>query len=157
MTKIAINLQAYVLEISGNEIEIDTDKLAAHADVCEYIFRHGIKQMLGDAYSTHKGTEAEKLAKAMKKLDSLYEGKAVQERGGSDPVKAEMRDMAMADLKAKIKAAGKKFADFDKENVAKALAKLLEANDAAYRKAAEAKLAIKPAKIEADDVMDLLG
>jgi hypothetical protein len=158
MTKISFDTAAYTLAISGNEVKIDADKLAGHAAVCEYIFKHGIKQMLGDAFSTHKGSAEEKLAQAMKKLDSLYEGKAVQERLGGDPVAREMREMAEADVKAKVVAAGKKWADIAKETKAKVIAAQLEKNAEAYRKAAVAKLAIKPKMAEGDDddIMSLL-
>lgn len=158
MTKIEFSSESYTLAISGNEIKIELEKLASHKAVCEYIFRHGIKQMLGDAFSTHKGSDAEKLAKALKKLDSLYEGKAVQERvGGGDPVAREMRSMAEADVVKAIKAAGKKVKDFSKEALAKAIAAKLEKNADAYRKAAEKILAIKPVGVaEDDDILAML-
>jgi hypothetical protein len=160
MTEIKFNTEAkYELAQGGEAIVVDFDKLAKFPEVLGYIMRHGVKQMLGDAYSTHKGDHKEKMAKALKKLDSLYEGKAALERGGADAVGREMREMAEADVKTTVKAAGKKWADIAKETKAKVIAAQLAKNEAAYRKAAEAKLAIKP-KVETsedDDIMALLG
>jgi len=147
-----------VIKISlgkGGEIEVDLDKLQGEA-VKDYIFMYGLKQMLNDVHASEKDAAAKK-GLSQKKLDSLYRGEVAQARGFTgDPVAREMKAMAQADLTAKIKAAGKKLKDFSEENLKAALAKLLEKNEASYRKAAEAKLAIKVEKIDSADIMDLL-
>ena len=82
-----------------------------------------------------------------------------QPRGANgDAVGREMRAMAEADLKGKIRAIGKKVGDFDKKVWAEVVAKQVASNEESYRMAAEAKLAIKPAAVETtDEVMALLG
>lgn len=140
----------------GGEIKVDLDRLQGEM-VKDYIFLYGLKQMLNDVHAGEKEAE-KKIGLSQKKLDSLYRGEIAQARvGGGDPVAREMREMAMADLTAKVKSAGKKLKDFSKEAVQKALAGLMEKNGEAYRKAAEAKLAIKPKAVDTDDIMDLLG
>ena len=64
--------------------------------------------------------------------------------------------MAEADVKAKLKALGKKIGDYKKDVLASVFEKQLAANEAAYRKAAEAKLAIQP-KAEAEINLADLG
>jgi hypothetical protein len=158
MAKIELNVADSAKSPLGKDvsIEIDWTKLAAHSAVCEYILRHGLKQMLGDAYHTTKGSDEVKFAASQKKLDSLYAGNAVQERvGGGDPVAREMREMAETDVRAKVKAAGKKWAEVSKETKIKVIAAQLAKNEEAYRKAAIAKLAIKPKAVDTDDIMDL--
>lgn len=139
----------------GGSITVDISKLEASSAVVEYIFNYGLKQMLNDVHASEKDAAA-KLGLAQKKLDSLYRGEVAQQRvGGGDPVAREMRAMAEADVKTKLKAMGKKVGDYDKEVLAKVYGKQMEANEAAYRKAAEAKLAIKPKSVEVDDIMSL--
>lgn len=160
MTKFAFEMDSKFVVSLGKDAttEVDWDKLAKHPAVLAYIMRHGVKQMLGDAYSTHKGTQAEKIAVATKKLNSLYDGKAVQERGGSDPVGKLMREMATEAVVAFIKSAGKKVKDIDKTKFAKAVKLKLEANADEYRKAAEDILAMKKVEVEdVDGLMELLG
>ena len=65
--------------------------------------------------------------------------------------------MAENDLKAKIRALGKKVGDIDKKVMAELITKQVAANEESYRKAAEAKLAIKPKGIESDISLEDLG
>ena len=150
---------AKVIEISlgkGGSISVDTDKLREHAAVVEYVFNYGLKQMLNDVHASEKDAAA-KLGLSQKKLDSLYRGEVAQQRAaGGDPVMREMRNMAENDLKAKLKTLGKKVADIKKETMQELIGKQVKAGEDAYRKAAEAKLAIKPKGAEVEiDLSDL--
>lgn len=139
----------------GGEIKVDISKLEAFPSVVEYVFNYGLKQMLNDVHASEKDAKA-KLGLAQKKLDSLYRGEVAQARvGGGDPVAREMRAMAEGDIKAKLKALGKKVGDIDKDLLKTAIEKQMAANEAKYRKAAEAKLAIKPEKVGELDLSDL--
>lgn len=143
------------IEISlgkAGSITVDVAKLEASPAVMEYIFNYGLKQMLNDVHASEKDPAA-KLGLSQKKLDSLYRGEVAQARASSgDPVKKEMRAMAEADVKNMARAAGIKLANIPKEKLAAAIDAQLAKNEAKYRKAAEAKLAIK---VEAAPVMDL--
>lgn len=156
--KVSFEITLETLPVGGNSvIDIDMAQLDS-ADVQAYIFRHGLKQMLGDAYSTTKGSHELKFAAAQKKLASLYAGKVAQERGASDPIGKLVREMALDDVKAKVKAAGKKFADLKKETVANAVKAMIEKHGETYRKQAEKIVALKPVKVVDDiDIEDLLG
>lgn len=147
-------------------IEVDAAKF--NEAVKAYIFQYGLKQMLNDVHAgeTKARTaddatrKANKLALVEKKLTSLYNGEVAQARVGAtgSPVEREMRAMAEADIKARLKSLGKKVGDFSKEAFANAIAAHLKAHEAKYRAAAEAKLAIKPnVAAEADDIMALLA
>lgn len=142
----------------AGSIAVDMGKLEQHPAVMEYIVQYGLKQMLNDVHASEKDVAA-KPGLSQKKLDSLYRGEVAQSRAsGGDPVAKEMRAMAEGDLKAKVKLAGKKFSDFDKTVWKTVVDKQLAANEEAYRKAAEQKLAIKPKGLESvDDIMALLG
>lgn len=141
----------------AGSIVVDLNKLQAHPAVVEYVFNYGLKQMLNDVHASEKDPAA-KVGLSQKKLDSLYAGQVAQSReAGGDPVAREMRAMAEADLKAKIKVLGKKVGDIDKKVMAELVAKQVAANEEAYRKAAEAKLAIKPKGIESGISLEDLG
>lgn len=152
----------------AGEIVVDVTALQAMPAVSEYIWNYGIKQMLNDVHAgLTKKVEADdqkrkegKRALVEKKLASLMAGEVAQARVGAtgDPVEREIRAMAETDVKAKIKAAGRKISDFSKESLAAAIAKQAAAHDTTYRPAAIAKLAIKPEAVEtADDIMALLA
>lgn len=141
----------------GGSITVDVEKLEAHPAVVEYIFNYGLKQMLNDVHAGEKDASA-KLGLSQKKLDSLYRGEVAQSReSGGDPIAREMKAMAESDLKAKIKALGKQVGKIDKKVFAELVGKQMAANEEAYRKAAEAKLAIKPKGIEAGISLEDLG
>lgn len=150
MTKVEISLG------KAGSIEVDVAKLRESQAVADYIFMYGLKQMLNDVHASEKDPVAKK-GLSQKKLDSLLRGEVAQARvgGGGDPVAKEMRAMAEADVKAKLKALGKKLSDYEADTLKAVYAKQLAANEEAYRKAAEAKLAIKPKGVEADDIMSL--
>lgn len=141
----------------GGSIVVDVERLEAHPAVVEYVFNYGLKQMLNDVHAGEKEASA-KLGLSQKKLDSLYAGNVAQSReAGGDPVAREMKAMAESDLKAKIKALGKKVGDIDKKVMAELIGKQVAANEEAYRKAAEAKLAIKPKAVEMGISLEDLG
>ena len=150
-----------VLEVSlgkGGSIEVNVDRLHEHPAVVEYIFNYGLKQMLNDVHASEKEPSL-KLGLSQKKLDSLYRGEVAQSRASSgDPVAREMRAMAEADVKDALRKLGKKVSDYTKDTLASVIDKKLEKNEEAYRKAAMAKLAIKPkgADMSAEDVLALL-
>lgn len=150
-----------IVEISlgkAGSVTVDVAKLEANPQVVEYIFNYGLKQMLNDVHASEKDPDAKK-ALSLKKLDSLYAGQVAQTRvgGGGDPVLREMRQMAESDVKAKLKALGKKISDYSKETLAVAYAKQLEAGKAGYEKAAKAKLAIKADAPQDIDLDELFG
>ena len=141
----------------GGEIMVDVAKLAEHDAVVNYVFQYGLKQMLNDVHASEKDPKA-KLGLSQKKLDSLYRGEVAQARVSSgDPVKREMRAMAEVDVKAAMRVAGVKPSDLPKGKLAEIIDAQMAKNEAKYRKAAEAKLAIKVEKVDAVDVMALLG
>jgi hypothetical protein len=156
-------------EFSGGEaglIQVDLAQL--NEAVSAYVFQYGLKQMLNDVHAgeTAKKTpdeatrKANKAALVAKKLASLYAGEVAQARVGQsgDPVMRKMRELAEVDLKAKLKAIGKKVADYDKSVWAKVLDKQVAAKEQAYRKAAEKILSVKVEKAEDDfDIMSVLG
>lgn len=152
----------------GEAGTIDVDQSKFNEAVRAYIFQYGLKQMLNDVHAGETKAKtaddatrkANKLALVEKKLASLYNGEVAQARVGAtgSPVEREMRAMAEADIKARLKSLGKKVSDFTKEAFANAVAAHLKAHEAKYRAAAEAKLAIKPdVAAEADDIMALLA
>lgn len=149
----------------AGSIDVDVTALQAMPAVSQYIWNYGLKQMLNDVHaSVTKKVEADdakraasKRALVEKKLASLMAGEIAQERVGTSgsPVEREMYKMAEADLKAKLPAIGKKVGDFTKEVWASVVTKQMEKGADSYRKAAEAKLAIKPDAVEFD-IMSLL-
>lgn len=152
MTKINLNSEAVTISLGkAGEIQVEVAKLLESEAVVQYIFNYGLKQMLNDVHASEKDPAA-KIGLSQKKLDSLYRGEVAQQRvgGGGDPVKREMLAMAKTDVNAKIKALGKKLGDYDKETLNSVYEKQMAANESQYRKAAEAKLAIKPEKAELD-------
>lgn len=160
------NIMTQVLIGEAGSIEVDESKF--NEAVRAYIFNYGLKQMLNDVHAgeTAKKTpddetrKANKIALVEKKLASLYAGEVAQSRaGGGDPVMREMRAMAEVELKAKLKAIGKKVGDFDAKVWKEVIAKHVMANETRLRPAAEAKLAIKPdtADIDMGDALEFLG
>jgi hypothetical protein len=141
----------------AGELTVDIAKLEKSPAVMEYIFNYGLKQMLNDVHASEKDAAA-KMGLSQKKLDSLYRGEVAQARAsGGDPVKREMRAMAENDVKNAAKAAGIKLANVPKDKLAAAIDGQLAKNEAKYRKAAEAKLAIKAEAAPAMDLNELLG
>lgn len=146
----------------AGSIEVEAGKF--DAAVTAYIFQYGLKQMLNDVHAGEtKGKtpddatrQANKRALVEKKLDSLYAGEVAQSRAsGGNAVEREMRAMAEGELKAKLKALGKKVTDYKPEVWKEVIGKHMTAHDARFRAAAEAKLAIK-VETEDFDLEDLL-
>jgi len=161
-----MNIEVLIGE--AGSIEVNKAELEKHPAVMDYIWNYGLRQMLNDVHAgeTAKKTpdsetrKANKRALVEKKLASLLAGEVAQARLGGDPVEKEMRAMAEADLKAKLRSLGKKVGDYDKKVWAEVVGKQVAKNAEAYRKAAEAKLAIKPEGLksaDADDILAMLG
>lgn len=168
MTKINLN-DAAVTITSGEagEITVDVAKLLQSEAVANYVFQYGIRQIVGDVHAgLTKKVEpddakrvAGKRALIEKKLASLYAGEVAQARAsfGGDPIKREGMAMAESDLKAKLPAIGKKIGDFDKAVWRGLVERQFAKGEEAYRKAAEAKLAIKPKGVDSVDADDILA
>lgn len=168
MTKINLN-DASVTIASGEagEIVVDVAKLLESEAVANYVFQYGLRQIIGDVHAGETKAKtpddatrkANKRALIEKKLASLYAGEVAQARVGfgGDPVKREGLAMAEKDLKAKLPAIGKKVGDFSKEVWRQLVEKQFAKGEAEYRKAAEAKLAIKAKPVESVDADDILA
>lgn len=151
----------------AGEISVDVAKLLESEAVANYVFQYGLRQIVGDVHAgLTKKVEPDddkrrdgKRALIEKKLASLYAGEVAQARVGfgGDPVKREGMAMAERDLKAKLPAIGKKVGDFDKAVWRSLVEKQFAKGEAEYRKAAEAKLAIKPKGVDSVDADDILA
>jgi len=75
-------------------------------EILEHLAQHGLKQKLGDAYNTFKGTEAEKLAAAQKVFDALRSGTIRAPRATGDQVKRRAIEIVSAKLTQAAKAKG---------------------------------------------------
>lgn len=151
---------------SAGSVDVQPDKFTDQ--VRDYIFEYGLKQMLNDAHAsitakTHP-KEAErasaKVAMAEKKLASLLAGQVAQARASAerDPVGAEVRRMAEAEVKQAIKLNGKKVGDYAKI-MPQLVDKMIEKNGAKYRPVAERVVAERASApvIEVPDLEDILG
>lgn len=149
----------------AGSIVVDSDKF--NEAVNAYIFGYGLKQMLNDVHAgeTAKKTpddetrKANKLALVEKKLASLYAGEVAQARGSNgDPVARQMRELAENELKVKMRALGRKVSDLAKGVWASVIDKHVAANEARFRAAAEAILAVKVDTVETEiDLDDLFA
>lgn len=169
MAQVELNTSALVIALGeAGSLTIDVARLAAHPQVVDYVFQYGLRQMLNDVHAgVTKKVEPDdlkrveqKLALAQKKLASLMAGEVAQARiGGGDPVAREMSRMAESDLKDQLRRIGKKLGDIDKKVWAEVVAKQVAKGEETYRKAAEAKLAIKAEVAPTDelDIMAMLG
>jgi hypothetical protein len=146
----------------GITLDVDFEKIMAYPAVVEAAVRFAVKQALTNTHASIKVGEEDAVAKsqalAEKRLEAMYAGSWGQtERGPrGDAVAREMAAMAEAAIKAKLPK-GQKWKDYSTETRNKVIAMQIAANEAAYRAAAEAKLAIKPEGEEsADDIMAML-
>lgn len=150
----------------GATIEVDLEKIMAQPNVVQGLVNFAVKQVLTNAHASitaevepDKAKRTEQAAAAAeKRLAAWYEGNfTITQRGPrGDAVMREMRDMAEADVKAKLPASIK-WSKLDRKVQQQVIDKQVAANEAAYRAAAEAKLAIKPESVEtAEDIMALL-
>jgi len=147
----------------GLEMEVGFDALPQA--VKDHVVYIGLRNVLMDAHAgaaklAGEGASAEAVretARAMadKKLASMVAGIVrTAKEGGSretDPVMAEAKKMAEGALRAKIKAAGKKWTDYAKDSLAAAIAKLA-ATEEIMAKAQEAVAAHKGLEIDMDDL-----
>jgi hypothetical protein len=167
MSKLSFNIADIVSFAGGEAGEISVDVTKLNEAVSAYVFQYGLKQMLNDVHAseTKKVTPdfaervANKRAMIEKKLASLYGGEVAQARVGTsgNPLERKMCELAEIDLKAKLKAIGKKVGDYDKDVWAKVVSKQVEAKAEAYRKAAETILAVKVEPVADDfDIMSIL-
>lgn len=95
-------------------LQVDTDRLPAH--ISAYVFEYGLRQVLNDAMAEKKDEDGRPLpddqivAKAEKRLDALYAGtirsRGVGEPAVRDPVEAEVRRLAVAQLDKRFAALG---------------------------------------------------
>lgn len=145
----------------GIVLEVDFDRIMAHEELVARAVRFAVKQALTNTHASVKKDETDAVAKsralAEKRLEAMYAGDWAQaERGPrGDAVEREMRAMAEEAVKKALPKIGKKRKDFSTEVWNAVVAKQMAANEAAYRKAAEAKLAIQPEV--ADDEDDLFA
>lgn len=97
---------------------------------------HGVKQKMGDAFSTFKGTDSEKAAQADKVLDNLVNN-VIRAARESDPLEAQVRTLAIAAAKAEFTKRGIKVtADVFKSDAFKTRVNELR-DDPKVRKVAE--------------------
>lgn len=87
---------------TGKAIDVNFTDLAPH--VLQYIMSYGIKQVLNDAGSAAK-TDAEKVAMAEKKMDTLLRGEIRAQRE-SDPIAARAKQIAIKAVTKKMKEKG---------------------------------------------------
>lgn len=148
----------------GIVLNVDFDKIMGYPEVVAQAVRFAVRQALTNTHAAIKKDEPDAVeisrALAEKRLEAMYAGSWGQtERGPSgDPVAREMRGLAEAELKTKLRAIGKKFADIKADVWKEIVAKHLAAHDARFRTAAEAKLAIKveSADEDAEDIFAML-
>jgi hypothetical protein len=95
----------------GIALDVPVDKLPAN--VMEHVTYIGLRNILMDAHAGITTDEPDYQAKA----------RAVADKG--DPVRAEAKRLALAMIKAQVKASGRKFADLDTAKVAEAVNKLI--------------------------------
>lgn len=153
------------VNISKNIVlDVDFDKIMSHPALVADAVRFAVKQALTNTHAAIKNDEPDAVAKAtalaVKRLAVMYSGSwgsTERASGPRDPIGKEMSAMAEADLVKKLPA-GKKVKDYDKAVWAKVVAMQVAKNEAAYRAAAEAKLAIKPdtGDESADDILAML-
>lgn len=130
----------------GNAGDVAVDVTKFSPEVLAHVFTYGLKQILNDTRSAEKDSD-KAMALVEKKLAALYEGKvrAAGERE-TDPVKAEARKIATAQITAALKAKGLK-----KEQLAEGkFAELVKA-----QAAKEAVMTVARANVEAAKALDV--
>lgn len=118
----------------GKGIICNVDHTILQPQVLEHVIYIGLRNILMDSHAsiTDKeypdATERQAAAEAMvdKKLEAFKRGEVrVQSTREGDPVRAEALRMAIDIVKAKIKKAGKKVADYEAKAVREAALKLV--------------------------------
>lgn len=99
-------------------------------EVLQALVEHGLKQKLGDAYNVHKGTDAEKMAKADKVWDSLKSGKFRVRRQASDLVEKYARQLGLKYL-ANVTTGWDKMSTDDRKDLLDAFLESAETEDKA--------------------------
>jgi hypothetical protein len=112
----------------GLSLDVPVDKLPAN--VMEHVTYIGLRNILMDAHAGITTDEPDYQAKAQavadKKLAAMLAGEVrVASTREGDPVRAEAKRLALAMIKAQVKASGRKFADLDSAKVAEAINKLI--------------------------------
>lgn len=143
----------------GKGIEIDVAFEQLPATALAHIQYIGARNVLMDCHASVTADEypdaakRESVARAMveKKLAALMAGEVrVQSTREGDPVRAEAKRMATAIISAKLKAAGRKIADVEKDALKAAIDKLLTPE-----LLAQAKARVDAAKAVETDLGDL--
>lgn len=143
----------------GKGIELDVDLNAMPANAIAHLLYIGARNVLMDAHAgvntkanpelTPDDIVAQSRAVSEKKLAALMSGEVrVQSTREGDPVRAEAMAMAVAIVKGKIKAAGKKVADYEAKAIREAATKLVTPE-------LLAKAAARVAEVKATDAGDL--
>lgn len=120
----------------GKGIELDVDFSAMPKNALEHLLYIGARNVLMDAHAgvnakaqpelSDEDIVAQSRAISEKKLAALMSGEVrVQSTREGDPVRAEAIAMAVAIVKGKIKAAGKKVADYESKAIREAALKLV--------------------------------
>ena len=133
---------------------LPVDEAKFSADVRDFIWAYGLRQILNDAGSMGKGPD-EKLAMAQKKLDILYSGelRKAREGGAADPLTAEMERLARADVTKALRAKGKSIGKIDKDALSASIAAHLAKNAKHYTALATRNIAERGAvTIDLDDL-----
>lgn len=149
----------------GIVLDVDFEALAKHPAVVDAALKFAVKQALTNTHAGIKKADdpdgSKSKALAEKRLEAMMAGTWAQVERASrvDAVTREMRLMAEADVKAKLPKIGKKVSDFKPELWKEIVSKQVASNEANYRAAAEAKLAIQPESGDesADDIMAMLA
>lgn len=145
-------------------LDVDFDAIMAHESVVAAAVRFAVKQALTNTHAGVKSDDdpdgSKSRALAEKRLAAMVAGSWGQTERGSrtDAVTKVMRELAEKELKPKLAKIGKKLSDFKPAVWREIVGKHVEANEARFRSAAEAILAITPDEPEDDiDIAGLLG
>lgn len=128
----------------GKDIELDVDVSRFNAAVVDHVMYIGLRNILmdshaGDTREAHGDRYREEAEKtALDKLAAMYNGEIrVAGTRSSDPVKSQMRALAVAHAKKVLRASGRKFKDIKSEEITAEANKILAKNEEALRKVAE--------------------
>lgn len=144
----------------GKSINIEVDFATMPQTALDHILYIGARNILMDSHASitadefPNADERQAAAGAMvqKKLDALMRGEVrVQSTREGDPVRAEALRMATDIVKAKIKKAGRKVADYEAKAIREAAAKLITPELLAQAKARVA----ETQAIDTGDLADL--
>lgn len=118
----------------GKSINVEIDFPTMPQAALDHILYIGVRNILMDSHASitadeyPDGNARQEAASAMvqKKLDALMRGEVrVQSTREGDPVRAEAKRMATAQIAAKLKKAGRKIADVERAALNAAIDKLL--------------------------------